>query len=259
MVMDTLLLGITVVSLIVALVMSVSAWRVGRDEKRRAAARVAALSAASTEPAARQAPWAPSAASARPKAAYSRIEPDPVPEDTGTAPFDHSPFLGTASTATASGGRQRSLAWTAAGLFVILSAGVVWTMSAPRGTTPRAGGPNNPIELISLNHNRQASKLSISGLVRNPLSGQPMERITAVVFLFDQKGAFVASARAPLDFIKLGVGDESPFVVTVDAPASVARYRVSFRSDEATVPHIDRRGAPPVAGPGEQPVSVSLK
>src|SRR5687767_1483753 len=48
--MDTLLLGITVISLIVALVMSVTAWRVMRDEKRRAAARIAALSAASFEP-----------------------------------------------------------------------------------------------------------------------------------------------------------------------------------------------------------------
>ena len=43
--MDILLLGITIVSLIVALVMSVTAWRVIRDEKRRSSARVAALSA----------------------------------------------------------------------------------------------------------------------------------------------------------------------------------------------------------------------
>lgn len=52
--MDILLLTITIVSLVVALVMSVTAWRLHREEKRRAAARVAALSVAAgvDEPAA---------------------------------------------------------------------------------------------------------------------------------------------------------------------------------------------------------------
>ena len=44
--MEIILLGITVVSLVVALVMSVAAWRLMRDEKQRSAARVAALSVA---------------------------------------------------------------------------------------------------------------------------------------------------------------------------------------------------------------------
>ena len=43
--MDTLLLGITVISLAVALVMSVTTWRLMREEKRRTAGRMAALSA----------------------------------------------------------------------------------------------------------------------------------------------------------------------------------------------------------------------
>ena len=56
--MDIILLAITVVSLIVALVMSVAAWRVTRDEKQRSAARVAALSLAASgdEPTERQTP-----------------------------------------------------------------------------------------------------------------------------------------------------------------------------------------------------------
>ena len=61
-----------------------------------------------------------------------------------------------------------------------------------------------------------------------------------------------------MDFVKLAGGDESPFVVSLDAPANVARYRVSFRTDEGLVPHIDRRGAPPIDAQ-EQPVSVRLK
>ena len=46
--METVLLGITVVSLVVAFVMSMAAWRLLRDEKQRSAARVAALSVAAT-------------------------------------------------------------------------------------------------------------------------------------------------------------------------------------------------------------------
>ena len=36
-------------------------------------------------------------------------------------------------------------------------------------------------------------------------------------------------------------GGESPFVVTVPGAADVGRYRVSFRTDDRVVPHIDRR------------------
>jgi len=132
-------------------------------------------------------------------------------------------------------------------------------MSGPRGSTAVAVGPNMPLELVSLRHDRQNTKLAVSGLVRNPVTGRPVERVSAVVFLFDQQGTFITSATAPVDFIKLGVGDESPFVVAVDAPATVARYRVSFRTDEGVVPHIDRRGATPIATGAEQPVSVRLK
>jgi hypothetical protein len=161
--------------------------------------------------------------------------------------------------ATGSSGRQHSLAMAAVVLFVGLAAGLFWMMSGPRGTTAAAVGPNMPLELVSLRHDRQNTKLAVSGLVRNPVTGRPVEHLSAVVFLFDPQGTFMTSATAPVDFIKLGVGDESPFVVALDAPANVARYRVSFRTDEGVVPHIDRRGATPIATGAEQPVSVRLK
>ena len=140
------------------------------------------------------------------------------------------------------GGRQKSLAFAAMFLFVVLSGGLVWMMAGPRGTTPVAVGPNSPLELVSLTHARQDKKLAVSGLVRNPAAGKPVEHLSAVVFLFDRMGTFVTSSRANVDFLKLGAGDESPFVVSLDAPASVSRYRVSFRTDDGIVPHIDRRG-----------------
>jgi heme exporter protein D len=244
--MDTLLLGITIVSLIVALVMSVTAWRLMRDETARASARVAALSAAASMDAPARAPWKP---------APIADEPVAAPEPT----IAHaSGFLGAAPVEHDGGTRQRTLAVAAVGLFVILSGSLVSMMSRPEGTSAVAVGPNAPLELVSLSHARQQEKLAVSGLVRNPVNGTPVERLTAVVFLFDAAGTFVTSSRAHVDFLKLGAGDETPFVVSLDAPAAVARYRVSFRTDEGVVPHVDRRGAPPVAG-SETPVSVAVK
>lgn len=256
--MDTLLLGITVVSLIVALVMSITAWRLMRDEKQRSAARIAALSAAASDdvidepfpeiqmaPARTRAPWAPA----------------PVqPEQPDTTVVSHAAgFLGAVVEDRQTGGGQRSLAIAAVVLFVILSGGLVWMMSSPEGTTPVAVGPNSPLELVSLSHARQNEKLAVSGLVRNPVAGKPVEKLSAVVFLFDRMGTFVTSSRAHVDFLKLGAGDESPFVVSLEAPATVSRYRVSFRTDDGVVPHIDRRGESPAAAAGEQPVNVTLK
>jgi hypothetical protein len=271
--MDILLLGITIVSLVVAFVMSVAAWRLMRDDKKRAAARIAALSvAASAEPALDRpkevtvqekpivkAPWGRASFDS---AAVAYAAPAPLRTPAPIVPPAELPlnqpariippaeptvshasgFLGASEVERDGGGRQKSLAFAAVFLFVVLSGGLVWMMSGPRGTTAVAVGPNSPLELVSLTHARQNQKLAVSGLVRNPASGKPIEHLSAVVFLFDRMGTFVTSSRANVDFLKLGAGDESPFVVSLDAPASVARYRVSFRTDDGIVPHIDRRG-----------------
>jgi len=273
--MDTLLLGITVVSLVVALVMSVTAWRLMRDEKQRAAARIAALSAAASDdvldepfpeiqmaPARTRAPWAPapfdSIASAEPS--FDSVSLRMPRETPDTTVVSHAAgFLGAINEERDGGSGQRSLAMAAVVLVVVLSGGLGWMMSGPEGTSQVAVGPNSPLELVSLSHARQNDTLAVSGLVRNPVSGKPVEKLSAVVFLFDRMGTFVTSSRAHVDFLKLGAGDESPFVVSLDAPATVSRYRVSFRTDDGVVPHIDRRGESPGSTAGEQPVNVTLK
>ena len=261
--MDTLLLGITLVSLVVALVMSVTAWRLMRDEKRRSAARIAALSAAaSTDAHAPQFPELPlvepkvERISRAPWKPAAPIVPEPQPEPSVTHATG---FLAAASVERDNGGRQRGLAIAAFVLFAMLSGGLVWMMSGPEGTSAVAVGPNTPLELVSLSHARQNERLAVSGLVRNPVSGKPVERLSAVVFLFDRTGTFVTSSRAHVDFLKLGAGDESPFVVSIDAPPTVSRYRVSFRTDDGVVPHIDRRGESPAPSEGEQPIAVTAR
>ena len=261
--MDTLLLGITVVSLIVALVMSVMTWRLMRDEKQRSAARIAALAAAASDV---DAPVEMPIAAAKVETPLSRspwkpsvVIDEPVVESFEPTISHSSGFLGAVTEERDTVGPQRSLAIAAVALFVILSGGLVWMMSGPEGTSPVAVGPNSPLELVSLSHARQNDKLAVSGLVRNPVSGAPVEKLSAVVFLFDRMGTFVTSSRAHVDFLKLGAGDESPFVVSLDAPATVSRYRVSFRTDEGVVPHIDRRGDSPAPMAGEQPIAVTAR
>lgn len=270
--MDIILLGITIVSLIVALVMSVAAWRVVRDEKQRAAARVAALSVAASgddgeakivagevknSPLQVKAPWSsprPSGQQAiRPSADLPLNERVAIRQPVVTHATG---FLGATEVPREEGNRQKSLAFAAVVLFLVLSGGLLWMMAGPRGTTAQAMGPNAPLELVSLSHERHNDKLAVSGLVRNPVNGKPVDHLSAVVFLFDRMGTFVTSSRANVDFLKLGAGDETPFVVSLDAPATVARYRVSFRTEEGIVPHIDRRSASPAATEGEQPVAI---
>ncbi len=53
---------------------------------------------------------------------------------------------------------------------------------------------------------------------------------------------FLSSSRAPLDFMTLTPGEESPFVVNVPVTGQVARYRVGFRTEDGHVlPHVDKR------------------
>jgi hypothetical protein len=274
--MDIILLGVTIISLGVALVMSVAAWRVTRDEKKRSAARVAALSLAAGVDDTRipsqavtpdlkppmKAPWAPAPFNQAPDFASATAKPASVmavdmplnqmrPETNlpaqapvrVDAPVSHaSGFLGAEQAPRDSGSRQKTLALAAIALFAVLAGSLVWMMSGPRGSSATAVGPNSPLELVSLSHQRQNDKLAVSGLVRNPVAGEPIQNLSAVVFLFDRMGTFVTSSRANVDFLKLGAGDESPFVVAIDAPPTVTRYRVSFRTDEGVVPHVDRRG-----------------
>jgi hypothetical protein len=262
--MDTLLLGITVVSLIVAFVMSVTVWKLTREEKQRSAARIAALSAAAFDDVAAAAPPSTDLPVVEKPIAKAPWKPAPfdwteTAEPKNAASTHAMGFLGAAPQDTDSGNRQKTLAIAAAILFVILAGGTAWVMSAPEGTSAVAVGPNSPLELVSLSHARQNEKLQVSGLVRNPAAGQPVERLSAVVFLFDRTGTFVTSSRAHVDFLRLAAGDESPFVVSLDAPPTVARYRVSFRTDDGVVPHIDRRGDAQAAPTDQQPVNVTLK
>jgi len=112
---------------------------------------------------------------------------------------------------------------------------------APAAAPAAAPAPAAPLELVALTHEREGDRLTVRGVVRNPASGAGVAHLTAVVFLFNRDGGFVASGRAGVDAPELAPGTEAPFAVTISGAGDVGRYRVSFRTDDRVVPHVDRR------------------
>jgi hypothetical protein len=209
--MDVVLLTLTTLSLAAAAGFGALSWRVGREERERARARIAALSTA----------MAP-----------------PSPE----TPLLEGVAVGSVFDRTTEGLRGRPVIKLAAGaVMLLLIAGGVFVSSRVADSPPAAAKAPSPLVLLSMRYQRQGTTLTVSGLVKNPAGGAAVNRVTAVVFAFDRSGAFVASGRAPLDFSALAPGDESPFVVNVPNVSDVARYRVTFRSGDGVVRHIDRR------------------
>ena len=218
--MNLVLTALTVVSLIAAVGFAVVAWRSLAEDRRRSAARVAALASAIDGGVPR------TASASAPVAVASMFT---------TAPggsLKSRPLIKAAVVATMGVAIVVAVAMSSGGQDEAAS-----TPAAPNAAARQAA----PLELVSMRHAREGSNLTISGLVRNPRAGRPAARITAVVFAFDKDGTFVASGRAPLDFTTLEPGDESPFVVTIPNVASVGRYRVSFRTESGMLRHVDRR------------------
>ena len=191
-----------------ALVLTILAWRMRRADRRRSGARVAALASAI----------------------------DPGADDHGT-PLLFSPERSTFAD-------DHPLLRIAAALVLVVALALI----AALVTYDRGQGPalatrapmTPPLALLSMRHEQRGDTLTVTGLVRNH-GTVTADSITAIVFAFDRSGAFVASARAPLDFRTLAPGEESSFRVAVLHVVDVGRYRVSFRDDSGIVRHVDRR------------------
>jgi type II secretory pathway pseudopilin PulG len=236
----TVLFVVTLVSLVLAVVMSGVAWRVAREERARTTARVAALASdiqtavaaaggRRSEPALRAVPPATRDAvdlfTATPSAASSRSV---VVVGVGLFAFATAAALAvvlTSGSRTASPAVPRSRA-----------AESTRSIDAPRQPSPAS------LELTALGQQRDGDRLVVRGVVRNP-SSTMTTALTAVVFAFDRDGGFITSARAALDTPQLVGGGDSTFTVVVPHAERVVRYRVSFRSDATIVPHLDKRHA----------------
>ena len=216
--MDRLMVLLTIISVIAAAVLAFMTWRLRHQERRRAAARVAALASAI---------------------------------DAGLEPVDSEdavPVSAMFETTPGAAVQARPLIRLGVGVVmaVVLIVAAAMSNSGAREAPPASADTvvqrgAIPLELISMRHAREGKSLVVSGLVRNPRAGEPVARLTAVVFAFDREGRFLTSGRALLDFMVLEPGDESPFVVTIPNVANAIRYRVTFRTDNGLRPHVDRR------------------
>ncbi len=243
----TVLLVVTLVSMLVAVIMSFVAWRVATEERRRSEARVAALAAeihgddfdlrpADVRATPTVAPAGGLFAAAQPAESSSRLATVValgviVVGSVATLALLLSSSSHSATNASRADHRANAISADNH------SDATRVANSENRETSVSAV----PVELVALGHDRDGDQLTVRGIVRNPSSGLALERLTAVVFLFNRDGDFLASGRATVQSPALNPGGESTFVVTVAHAADVGRYRVSFRTDDRVVPHIDRR------------------
>jgi len=191
------------------------AWRLLHQDRLRSAARVAALSEAID------------GATVTGPAENVRVQPEFLAHEQPS-------------------GDTRRLIKLAVGIaMAVIVVGIIGMLSATRthGSAASATTGKSPaLELMSMRHERDGDGLVVTGLVRNGGSGAA-DRLIAVVFAFDRSGNFLASGRAPIEFLSLAPGDESPFRVSVPNVGDVGRYRVSFRTEAGVVRHTDRRQA----------------
>ena len=250
------LLAVTLGSMAIAAIMSLVAWRLAGEERRRSDARVAALAGDI------HAIDTPVAAPHWPRAVADDLMLRP------SAPVQVSGELFTSAQPTRSSSRLAVA--VVVGILLVGGAAMLGPVASTVGsavggavggtassTASKGAGPTArpavpagegvaPLELVALGHERDGERLIVRGVVRSAGPAAALHRpandqLTAVVFLFDRDGGFLASGRATVDSPGPGSGGESIFTVMVPGAAHVERYRVSFRTDDHIVPHVDRR------------------
>jgi hypothetical protein len=267
--MDTILIAVTAVALAMTATMAIILVTVLRQERARSEARVAALSAMAAdadgdrlEPSHRelmqQEPLRREVVVPRPVPApgpVQRFPQKPVDDNVDEVEeLELRPGVSGVSNLfaepepTSPWGRRLVVIGCLAAL--VLAIGMTLVFSGARsssiaaGSTAAQAAPTTgvPLELMSLRYAQESGRLVISGLVQNPRGAPPVSHVVATAFVFGPDGTFLSSGRAPLDFITLTPGEESPFVVNVPVTGQVTRYRVGFRTEDGRVlPHVDKR------------------
>ena len=212
--MTMLLIILSLTSLAIAIVLAALLWRLVREERRRSDARVQLLMELSSSPAG--------------DATLDTRLFEPADE---RSPWVFRAAIGAAFAAAA----------------IVSFAG--WSAFARPDAAPAAvADAVPPLELLTLGHEQEAGTLSVTGVVRNAPQGAPIANVTATLTLFDKDGRELANASTPLDFLMLGPGHESEFVIRVPQSGQAVRYRVGFRDAQGrALRHVDRRSVDAVA------------
>jgi len=232
--MEITLIVVTLLSLAIAGAMSIVAWRVAGEERRRSEARVAALAAdIRSSDADVDLPLEPVVAGAPTSGnMFTFIQPVTALPRLATVILAGVLVVGAGAALLVALGRSGDVAANSV------------TKPVARAAESQAAGPPTTaqaLELVALGHERDRDRLAVRGIVRNPLSGSPVNQLTAVVVVYDRAGGFLTTGRALVQVPSLGPGGESTFLVTIPGAADVGRYRVSFRSEDRVISHVDIR------------------
>ena len=254
--MEAVLLAVTLMSLAIAVGASGLAFRVMRAERLRSEARIAALAADL------------GVDDERPIRAEQPAIDVPI-VDRAVPIVDEIPATAQGMFAVRQRGRSASRVLAGVSVAATIVALVIGSlvMTSSRKTAARfarAAAPaastttpaEVPLELMALGHEREADRLTVRGVVRGtPTAGKGP--LTAVVLLFNRQGTEIGSGRTEVPPAGPDPASERTFVVTVPSAGDVGRYRISFRSDDHVVPHVDRRTQPGTAASGVLNVAKS--
>jgi len=255
--MELALIVTTAVSVVLATAMALIAWRLERAERLRSEARVAALAAQLRDV---ESIRGQAAAGVRSEPARIRqVVPRPVDFDLDRrSSLPAGPAAEMFQVRASDRSRSRLATVLAVGSFAVAAslALVIVTSRGESAIVDRWASPTTapapvatpiPLELLALRHDRDRDRITIRGVVRNPPGGANIDELTAVTSLFDREGGLVGNGGSTIDPPTLRPGTESGFVVSVGNAATVGRYRVSFRTGNRVVPHVDRRSLNPVS------------
>jgi len=220
------MLLITLLSIVVAIVMTFVAWRLIREEQRRSNARVSALAADIYDD--------------------DDDDEDPIPVAVNDmfAPDARPRTKGSLANALAIGAL---VVGSLIALVVVFSRDPTTrpdpavASAAIRQDAAASDQVPLPLELTALGQDRERDELNVRGMVRNPSGSPSIGPLVAGVSAFNREGELVATARAPIERESLEGGVESKFLVRLTGVGDVYRYRVSFTVDNRTVAHVDRR------------------
>ena len=231
--MELTLIVVTLVSLALAGAMSIVAWRVTGEERRRSEARVAALAADIRSSHGDHLPLAAVADAPTSGSMFTFMQPVTALPRLATVVLAGVLVVGAGAALLVALGRSGDVATHQGGRNAVGGAAESYSAAPP----PAA----RALELVALGHDRYLDQLTVRGIVRNPVSGSPVNQLTAVVLVYDRAGGFLATGRALVHAPGLAPGGESTFLVTIPGAADVGRYRVSFRSEDRVISHVDTR------------------
>jgi hypothetical protein len=209
--------------------MTVFAWNVFRQNRRRDAARVELLSSLAFPDRARVDRNGPDESFR-----LDQFEADEFPLErppAATALFDEPEASGAPS--------RRAIVLAALCLMTASFAGSYGWFG---GTKPAVPAQDPRVELVALDHDITASEVLVKGRIRNPVGGVLLHDVVAVVNVKDAMGGTLTTVRAPVTRPVLDAGESWDFSATAANVTNVGGFSVSFDARERkSILQIDRR------------------